>query len=1738
MKKKERYILWFEEISKEDVLLVGGKNASLGEMFSKLSKKGVKIPNGFAITAKAFRDYLKFNKIDEKLKEIFEKFKPNSIKSLKETGKAARQLILKGNFPPDLEREILKNYQKLSKIYSQKNVDVAVRSSATAEDLASIAGNEMVLVKVGNETKYIEVEKLFYELQKTPKPLFVPSLDKNGKIKWMKIKEFYQHPSTEATLYKIITKSGREITITPDHSLITLDPNTLEWKVSSIKELNSETRIPVLKKLPLVGNSPKAIDVKHYIKSKPTIIHKGRVKIAHKNTLDQQEGLPLKIKVDKKFAYFLGIFLAEGSVYEKENCIDVSNDSKKVLKKVKNFYQSIGLRKSKILKRGIRIHNSALAAFLLDIVGKPLAFKGKGRFTKIKSIPNFMFSQSREIICEFLKGLFDGDGWVSGIEIKYSSLSRELIGGMGKLLEMLGIKCYFGKSGTEISIPVTEAEKFKRMINFTGEKNQKKLNELIKIYKQKEKHQDFIETFPPSRKISELLEKYLKPQIKLKKIKVTLCPKCSKPARKFGTYKDYRNKNIKIQRYFCKNCQFYFSERSGVPLKTKIISKYVNYDEFGRFKKDSVPWNKGNRKYLITYGFSHLKKIAEKIRSKELLKILDSDVIWDKIEKIEPIKYFGHVYDFVVSKTQNFAAGLGGIITHNTASFAGQHESYINVSGPQNLLKAVKKCFASLFTDRAIAYREEKGFNHLEIALSVCVQKMVRSDLASSGVMFTLDTETGFENVVLINSIFGQGEMIVKGKIIPDTFYVFKPTLKQGYKAIIRKDLGKKDRKLVYKKGGGLKEVKVPKKDQLKFSLTDQEILTLAKWAMILQEHYGMHQDIEWAKDGKTNQLFIVQSRPETVHAPQKEKVYEEYEIKTTKKPILTGIAIGNKVGQGRVHVIEDVSRIGEFQKGEVLVTRMTDPDWVPIMRIASAIVTDEGGRTCFSGDTKILTDKGFFSLEEIFNRFKNEEIKTLSLNYKTLKLEWKKISNVFLRESSNLMKIEISQTGRMKENFLKVTSDHKFLTFKNRRLISEEIEKIISQKEYILSAFQIPLLKEVKFPPQLGYLLGALMTDGNIYINERHGRVSFIQKPSAEKLQLIKTVFKCFSEIFKYDLHTTKKSPSEGIIRGRKIKGGESLALNCYKKDIAKGILQKIEKIEEILLSGQEDFLFNFLAGVIDGDGTFFEKRIQIFCSDEKLLHAISICCLRLGINFQVSKNRTIYNVLIVDKVNEILRFTKRVKGEEEKIKFGSRFFAAKQLLEDIINLVNYKGRVLLYVKNNLLIDAEKIRNYVIPLLKGAKENHELTKIINSPLKMLRVKGEKIVGKEKVYNIEVEDNHNYLVFTNRLTPVLVENCHAAIIGRELGIPAIVGTGSATKVLKTGQEVTVDCTSGSVGRIFLGKIPFKVKRYNLEKIPRLKTKIMINIGAPEIAFKASFLPNDGVGLARIEFILAEKIRVHPLALYYFEKLKQKTKKDKKIKEIVKKIEEITIEHKDKREHFYKELAEGVAQIAAAFWPKPVIVRFSDFKSNEYRQLIGGELFEPEESNPMLGWRGASRYYDPKFQPAFEMECKAIKRAREEFGLKNIWVMIPFCRTIEEGEKVLDLMKKFGLEKGKDGLKVICMCEIPSNVILAEDFLKIFDGFSIGSNDLTQLVLGLDRDSAIVAKVGDERNEAVKEMIKKIIKLCNQKKKYCGICGDIPSTDINFAKFLIKHNIPSISLSPDAVMKTIINLSKN
>ncbi len=653
------------------------------------------------------------------------------------------------------------------------------------------------------------------------------------------------------------------------------------------------------------------------------------------------------------------------------------------------------------------------------------------------------------------------------------------------------------------------------------------------------------------------------------------------------------------------------------------------------------------------------------------------------------------------------------------ASFAGQQETYLNIRGEEELMEACKKCFASLFTNRAISYREDKGFDHFSIALSIGVQNMVRSDLASSGVMFSIDTESGFEQAVYITSIFGLGENIVQGAVNPDEFYVHKTTLKKGFRPIISKKVGNKKIKMVYQRGkeGPVKNIPVSDKKQKTFSITDDEILKLAEWAVTIEEHYKKPMDMEWAKDGKTGRLYIVQARPETVQSQKDSTRLEEYVLKQKGKILVEGKSVGAKIGTGKVNVIKNVSGIHSFKKGEVLVTEMTDPDWEPIMKIASAIVTDKGGRTC----------------------------------------------------------------------------------------------------------------------------------------------------------------------------------------------------------------------------------------------------------------------------------------------------------------------------------------------------------------------------------------------------------------------------HAAIISRELGIPCVVGTDDGTEKLKSGQDVTVSCADGETGRVYQGKLKYKIEKHNLKKIPQTKTKIMMNIGTPEMAFEQSFIPNQGVGLAREEFIINSHIKVHPKALINFEKLK-----DKKLK---KQINEIAVGYEDKKQFFIDKLAEGIGMIAAAFYPKDVIVRTSDFKSNEYANLIGGKNYEPNEDNPMIGWRGASRYYKEEYKDAFELECQAFKKVRETFGLKNVKIMIPFCRTVEEGKKVQEIMAKNGLKRGKDGLEIYVMCEIPSNVILADEFSKIFDGFSIGSNDLTQLTLGLDRDSEIIADVSNEKDEAVKIIIADVIKKAKKNKKKIGICGQAPSDFPDFAQFLVKQKIDSISLNPDTVIKTTLKIAE-
>lgn len=659
------------------------------------------------------------------------------------------------------------------------------------------------------------------------------------------------------------------------------------------------------------------------------------------------------------------------------------------------------------------------------------------------------------------------------------------------------------------------------------------------------------------------------------------------------------------------------------------------------------------------------------------------------------------------------------------ASFAGQQETYLNIRGQSQLIDACKKCFASLFTNRAISYRVDKDFDHFNVYLSIGVQKMVRSDKASSGVMFSIDTESGFQDVVFITGAYGLGENVVQGAVTPDEYYVFKPTLKMGKRPIISKKVGAKRIKMVYSTDGNklTKNVDVPEEERKKFVIDDDKILQLANWACIIEDHYSEQaghykpMDMEWALDGQSGQMFIVQARPETVVSQRNKSILEQYIMDEKGNVLAKGDSVGDRIGAGVVHVIKDVHDIGKFKQGEVLVTDMTDPDWEPIMKIASAIVTNRGGRTC----------------------------------------------------------------------------------------------------------------------------------------------------------------------------------------------------------------------------------------------------------------------------------------------------------------------------------------------------------------------------------------------------------------------------HAAIISRELGIPCVIGTENGTENLSTGQEVTVSCAEGEDGFVYEGRLGFHVDKVDVEHVPKTKTMVMMNVGIPEQAFEQSFIPNDGVGLAREEFIINSYISIHPQALMEYGSLK-----DEKVKA---KIEELTFGYDDKTQFFVDKLAMGVAMIAASFYPKDVILRFSDFKSNEYANLIGGRLYEPEEHNPMIGWRGASRYYDEKYRDAFALECRAIKKVREEMGLTNLKVMVPFCRTVDEGKKVIEEMARNGLAKGENELQVYVMCEIPSNVILADQFSDVFDGFSIGSNDLTQLTLGLDRDSDIVAHLFDERNDAVKRMVSQVIKVANERGRKIGICGQAPSDYPEFAEFLVECGINSISLNPDTVIKTRIRIAE-
>lgn len=659
-----------------------------------------------------------------------------------------------------------------------------------------------------------------------------------------------------------------------------------------------------------------------------------------------------------------------------------------------------------------------------------------------------------------------------------------------------------------------------------------------------------------------------------------------------------------------------------------------------------------------------------------------------------------------------------------TASFAGQQETYLNIRGYPGLRDACIRCFASLFTDRAISYRVTNNFDHFKVALSIGIMKMVRSDLASSGVIFTLDTETGFRDVVFITGAYGLGENIVQGQVNPDEFYVFKPTFKVGYKPIIQKKMGSKEIKMIYGRGDSkvlTRNVEVPEAERLRFCINDEEVLKLAGYAIDIEDHYSNKygesrpMDIEWAKDGITGELFIVQARPETVQSQREKDVLETYVLEEKSEVLAKGRSVGDKIASGKVRVIPDVSYLPSFKPGEVLIADTTTPDWEPIMKTAAAIVTNKGGRTC----------------------------------------------------------------------------------------------------------------------------------------------------------------------------------------------------------------------------------------------------------------------------------------------------------------------------------------------------------------------------------------------------------------------------HAAIVSRELGIPAVVGAGNATEILETGREITVSCAEGEDGLVYEGILPFHKDTLSLKDLERPKTEIMMNLGNPDSAFAYSMIPNGGIGLARLEFIITSYIKVHPMALVHPEKVKDPGE--------LREIEKLTRGYKKKEDYFVEQLARGVGLITAAFYPKPVVVRMSDFKTNEYASLVGGSYFEMEENNPMIGFRGASRYFDERYREGFALECRAMKKVRDEMGLTNLILMIPFCRTIEEAKKVIAEMEKNGLRRGENGLQVYVMCEIPNNVLLVDEFSEVFDGFSIGSNDLTQLTLGVDRDSELLAAEFDERDPGVMKIMSMAVQGAKRNGRHSGICGQAPSDFPEIAEFLVKEGIDSISLNPDSVMKITLKV---
>lgn len=925
-------ILWFREIRIKDIPSVGGKGASLGEM----ANHNFPVPPGFVVTAQAYFRYLKETGIKDRVVSKIDAIDVENTEQLARESEEIRKLILATPMSTELANEIKRAYGKLGErkiawLTSSEVEFVAVRSSATAEDLPSISEQEHVLIKVNGKPVYDTIGEVYKKVANGKKfRIEVPGM-KGNKVEWLKVKSLYKHKANHDTLFKITTKTGRQIVVSPNHSLIALDEDKLEPKTVNISEVNKGTKLPVTAFIPEI-NCEKTINFFDYVKGTDVVLEDNTLMIKNKSSNWKiQNSLPEKTKVTEQFAYFLGLYEAEGSTY-KNNQISITNSNHKLLEKVRDVLKSLGINsQTKINKHSLRFYCPALVRFLHETCGKPVANKkGKGKLCSVKRIPDFVFGWDKKNIAAFLRGCFDGDGTISQEQVSYCSTSKMLTGGMLKLLEILELEFYIRKKkkAFEISIPRHENEKFAKIVGFEDKNKKNRLGKAIEAYAIREKHPEFKYGLNVSEKMGEKIIKKVKENFPKKEVEIALCKNCGKKAEQTSYYKNKK-------RFHCGNCGKTSYEKDLQLTKTK---KYVYFDKKGQFKPGTKPWNYGHMQGK--HSLNELKRKSKGYGLEKFFSILDGTVKWDEVKEIVPVEYDDWVYDFEVPGQENFAAGLGGIITHNTASFAGQQETFLNVKGRESLVKAVQRCWASLFTARAVYYRKKNNFSTEEVGIAVVVQKMVESQ--TSGVMFTAEP-TGDETKIVIEAGFGLGEAIVSGSVTPDTYTVDKGSFK-----ILEKKIHEQAFRIVKKGKENVRE-KMSAAIARKQKIDDKTIVQLAKLGKQIERHYKSPQDVEWAIENK--ELFIVQSRPITTLGLKEKGASSEERKKKLEalkdKVILDGLAASPGIAAGKVKVVRNVAQIKKVEKGDILVTPMTSPDWVPTMKKCKAIITNEGGVTC-----------------------------------------------------------------------------------------------------------------------------------------------------------------------------------------------------------------------------------------------------------------------------------------------------------------------------------------------------------------------------------------------------------------------------------------------------------------------------------------------------------------------------------------------------------------------------------------------------------------------------------------------------------------------------------------------------------------------------------------------------------------------------------------------------------------------